>query len=232
MRTAAAMVVVVCAAVALTGCVAASADAPLVADSALDVSTTSDPAGGAPGALADAGTSAAGSGASEAAAEGEVAPGGEAAPESAAAEADEVADVAAAERTSSIHAGPVRASIVATRESDGQELSVAVDLPRAFDGDPLVTVVCSLDSSAGGLAVVIQDLAIQEGVATATLVIPEDVSGPGTYDGVLALLGAEGESVRAQGSFTVADGLDSGRFDVEDPATGEDYAGAWECRAL
>ncbi|WP_144016220.1 hypothetical protein [Demequina sp. NBRC 110052] len=216
MRTAAAMVAAVCAVAALAGCSAASADVPHIADAALPVTAAPAPSIEVDTAREDAAADdSASSGAS-----------GGAASEQAG------ANVSGAERTASIHAGPVRASIVATRASDGQELRVAVDLPRAFADDPLVTVDCSLDSDAGGLAVVIQDLAIQEGIATATLVIPEAVQGPGTYDGVLALLGAEGESVRAPGAFTVANGLSSGSFAVEDPATGESYAGGWECRAL
>ena len=138
----------------------------------------------------------------------------------------------AATPLSSIHRGPVQARIEAVRESDGAALEVGVDAPEALSADPLITVDCGAGAADGDFSVVVQDLTVEAGVATATVTVPRAVHGPGTYDGVVTFLDASGDAFRGAGSVVVLDGLESGRFDVSDPASGEHVTGTWECRAL
>ncbi len=132
----------------------------------------------------------------------------------------------------SIRRGPVRAHIEAVRETDGAVFDVKVDAPRAVEGDPLVTADCGEADPDHGLSVVVQDLAVEDGVATATLGVPDEVQEPGSYDGVVTFLDTDGEAVRGAGTVVVGASLDSGTFDVSDPESGDRLVGVWECRAL
>lgn len=138
----------------------------------------------------------------------------------------------AAEPLSSIHRGPVQADISAIRQADGAELGVSVHVTRAIDADPFLTADCGDVQGDGTLAIVVQDLSVDAGIATATLGVPERLDGPGTYEGVVTFLDVEGEAVRGTGQIVVGSGLDSGTFDVSDPGTGDHLIGAWECRSL
>ncbi|WP_062206213.1 hypothetical protein [Demequina salsinemoris] len=138
----------------------------------------------------------------------------------------------AASPMASIRRGPVRAVIEAVRQSDGASLGVRVDAPRAVDGDPLVTADCGEIGTGDGLTIVVQDLAVHEGVATATLGVAQEVHDGGSYDGVVTFLDASGEAIQGAGTVVVGDDLDSGTFDVADPESGDHLIGVWECRAL
>ncbi|WP_084126994.1 hypothetical protein [Demequina sp. NBRC 110054] len=138
----------------------------------------------------------------------------------------------AATPMASIRRGPVTAVIEGVRQSDGQPIGVRVEASRAVDDDPLVTADCGDPETHGGLAIVVQDLAVAEGVATATLGVPQDVDDAGTYDGVVTFLDASGKAIQGAGIVTVSDGLDSGTFDVADPDSGDHFVGVWECRVL
>ncbi len=145
---------------------------------------------------------------------------------------DPTVEPGAATPLASIRKGPVRALIEAVRESDGEPIGVRVDAPRAVEGDPLVTADCGEPSSEQGLTVVVQDLAVEHGVATATLGVRQEVTGAGSYDGVVTFLDSDGEAIQGTGTVVVGEGLDSGTFDVADPESGDHLVGVWECRAL
>ncbi|WNM23273.1 hypothetical protein RN607_08050 [Demequina capsici] len=132
----------------------------------------------------------------------------------------------------SIHRGPVQARIEAVRESDGKQLAVGVDAPEAVAADPLITVNCGSGAPDGDFSVVVQDLTIESGIATATVGVPRPVTDPGSYDGVVTFLDVNGDAYRGAGMVEVLDGLESGRFDVSDPATGDRLTGSWSCKAL
>ncbi|MDN4473763.1 hypothetical protein [Demequina zhanjiangensis] len=141
-------------------------------------------------------------------------------------------DPSSAEPLSSIHRGPVHASITAVRQDDGKALGVSVNVTRAVDADPFLTADCGEPGDGTDLSIVVQDLAVESGIATATLGVPGPLDGPGSYEGVVTFLDAEGEAIRGAGQIMVGSSLDSGTFDVSDPGTGDHLVGEWECRAL